>query len=200
MIPGEGIVLAPECFAPTAHYMALAEAGLAVTEADRRYNKREKAMHRFDIADVRGRLTLTIPVSFPGTEPGAPLRWADMRISAHGRWWATHFGTLRSAYGRAPYFDVLEHVIGPFFDKEWVGHSIVEYNISAQTALRQAFGIQTPMSASVPLNFEGRTEVPAQITAPVYPQIREGELGFIPGLSILDYLANCGPTLPKIEK
>ena len=50
-----------------------------------RYNKADKDTHRFAIADTRGLLRLTVPVS----RPSGARTWHEINVSDHGRWWET---------------------------------------------------------------------------------------------------------------
>ena len=51
------LVVPPRLFAPAAYYDLIAAGYDAVyVDYDMRYNKRDKEVHRYDIADARGRL------------------------------------------------------------------------------------------------------------------------------------------------
>lgn len=107
--------------------------GRVVIDDTLRHDKRNKATHRTVIADVNGRLTLTVPLSTPQskglqapansltcegplssasplssagllTSP-SKLTWGQMLLSTHGEWWDKHRVALESAYGRTPFFE-----------------------------------------------------------------------------------------------
>ena len=69
---------------------------------DTAFDKRDKATHRFTIADTRGRLDLTVPIAKPAS---SRCRWSEIGVSTHGAWWDVHRVALESAYGRTPYFE-----------------------------------------------------------------------------------------------
>ena len=94
----------PPALAPSAAYYALmgryAYARIAMHAP---YDKRRKETHRYEVADTRGRLTLTVPVQPP--HGIARAQWTDVRLSGHGRWQDVHATSLASAYGRTPFYE-----------------------------------------------------------------------------------------------
>ena len=213
-------VVPPMLFGPVEYYAAVARYGATVIDRDLRYDKRNKAVHRYDIADTRGRLTLTVPVSKPATERQGQRLWADMQVSAHGRWWEVHATALESAYGRTPYF---EHYF-PKFEALFAARPLVEPEgvvdlcLRADAIVREILGIDpavgaqyiAPAQAAVsPIDtpadedkntpaIEGIRGAGAIYCAPTCPyhQVRQAELGFIAGLSVLDLIFNVGPEAP----
>ena len=222
-------VVAPMLFGPVEYYAAVARYGATVIDRDLRYDKRNKAVHRYDIADTRGRLTLTVPVSKPATEREGQRLWADMQVSAHGRWWEVHATALESAYGRTPYF---EHYF-PKFEALFAARplaepeGVVDLCLRADAIVREILGIPAPILGDVSnavgtrhgasteaehsLNTDGGIEYyhslggrtmarpyePSDEIAPIkYHQVRQAELGFIAGLSVLDLIFNVGPEAP----
>ena len=144
-------VVAPMLFGPVEYYAAVARYGATVIDRDLRYDKRNKAVHRYDIADTRGRLTLTVPVSKPATEREGQRLWADMQVSAHGRWWEVHATALESAYGRTPYF---EHYF-PKFEALFAARplaepeGVVDLCLRADAIVREILGIPAPILGDV---------------------------------------------------
>ena len=95
------VLLPPRLFGPVGWYAAMASGRRAVIDTAIRYDKRQKAVHRYDIADVRGPMQLTVPLGKPHGCQGTPT-WADAAVSTHDEWWLRHRVTLESAYGRTP--------------------------------------------------------------------------------------------------
>lgn len=210
--PDSTVVLPPRLFAPPLYYAAMACHGRAVVDTAVRYDKRRKEVHRYDIADVRGPLALTVPVQRPHTISAAAPTWADAAVSDHGQWWHVHRVTLESAYGRTPYFefvaDRFASVIAPPGSEP---PSVLELARRADTAVRDFLGIDTcvewrPADAlAAPADAE--SPIPGRIIdlrrasfssadIPPYFQVRSAALGFIPSLSILDLIFNLGPEAP----
>lgn len=183
---------------PVEHYLALDGCTTAAYDVQAPYQKRQKAMHRFAIADVRGRLEITVPVSAAPVH-GRRRLWADMVVSAHGGWWHTVDATLHTAYDNAPYFDDLYPLFAPLFSEASVGSPITDINLGADAIVRRLLGMGTRLSATPVL--KGGNPMPLQPVVkmpavPQYRQVRQQSLGFVPGLSILDYLMNCGTAWP----
>lgn len=153
--------------------------------AHERFNKRCKEAHRCVIADTRGPLELTVPVSKPYGRT-----WADTGVSLHGRWWEVMAMALESAYGRTPFFE--------FYADDFLGiirrpeefTTVAELNLKFDAAIRRAIGV------SVPVEVAPEGVRPAELTPwepGPYWQVRAQSLGFLPGLSVLDMVFNLGP-------
>ena len=165
----------PPALAPSAAYYALmgryAYARIAMHAP---YDKRRKETHRYEVADTRGRLTLTVPVQPP--HGIARAQWTDVRLSGHGRWQDVHATSLASAYGRTPFYEF-------YIDR-------LEAQIRAlNAAVCKILLIDTELSYDA----SDAIEMPPVPTLPEYWQIRRSALGFLPDLSVLDPIFNLGP-------
>lgn len=188
-----GVLLPPRLFGSTAYYAAVGAFEHADMDFGMRFNKRDKAAHRYAIADVHGRLDLTVPIVKPmGCATAAGIRWHDITVSTHGRWWDVHRTALESAYGRTPYF---EHYIPLFNDflaprQPSEPQSVAGLCMSADAIVRHILGLPQP-GQNGPESC-CRYELP-HTELPPYWQVRADKLGFISDLSILDLLFNLGP-------
>lgn len=199
--PGGAVVLPPCLFPPVAYYAAMAAHSRAVVDTARRYDKRCKDVHRYTVADVRGPLRLTVPVSpLPAAHGGT---WADVAVSRHGSWWNVHRTALESAYGRTPFFEfVIDRFTSVLADPAATGEpSALELCRRADAAVRAFLGIETAVEwrpAADTDNFRAdlRHDSFASPDATPYFQVRESSLGFIPSLSILDLIFNLGDEAP----
>lgn len=178
-----GGLLRPCLFGPARHW-ALRAAGWTVDRTEL-FDKRRKEMHRYTIADVNGPLTLTVPVVKPHGVPRAT--WADVALSDHGEWWHVHRTALESAYGRTPFFEFYIDRFAPFVSREApeLFPSVAAYVEAADRVVADLLLLPDHPSATeaVSSHFE---EEP-------YWQPRQAQLGFLPGLSILDLLFCLGP-------
>lgn len=203
--PEATVVLPPRLFAPIGWYAALAACGHAVVDTARRYDRREKAVHRYDIVDVRGPLSLTVPVTGPAACEGHPT-WDDVKLSRHGRWWHVHRVTLESAYGRTPYFEfVIDRFSSLLDDPGEQSPSALDYARRADEAVRSFLGLETvvewrPASEADIRRHDLRRRLPDTSEMPPYFQVRASALGFVPSLSILDAVFNLGPETPLYLK
>jgi len=175
-----------------------------------RYDKRRKIMHRFDIADVNGRLTLTVPIVKPHKSRAT---WNDVAISTHGQWWNIHKVALWSAYGRRPFFEYYIDEFMPFLQNpKDDSNSLMEFNRGIDGVIRRIAGIESNVEyISNDINNRIGNEENSKIKDYrfsdceldkniEYYQVRVHQHGFISNLSILDLIFNMGPETPLILK
>lgn len=152
-----------------------------------RFNKRCKEAHRFEIADTRGRLELTVPIAKPYGRS-----WSETRISDHGSWWETIPAALESAYGRTPFFEFYAPDLLPLLSDPYRFDSVADMNEAVDRFICRALNLgdcEVAYSRRHDLN----PITPEPVSPTPYWQVRANQLGFIGGLSILDPLFNLGP-------
>lgn len=156
-------------------------------DTDARYNKADKATHRFDIADTRGPLSLTVPVS----RPSGAWQWSQVLVSDHGRWWETMPIALESAYGRTPYFEFYIDRLMPLFTPGQ--RPLSQLCAQADEQVRHMLGIKAiekePDTTFTRYNPDAFNHAGLE----PYWQLRQQQFGFIPDLSVLDLIFNLGP-------
>ncbi|MDE5687378.1 MAG: WbqC family protein [Paramuribaculum sp.] len=194
------IALPTQYFGSISYYAVLAAHSHVLIHNGMKYDKRFKSTHRMSIADTRGVLELTMPVSKP--ESSSAASWNDITVSDHGNWWNIQLTALESAYGRTPFFEFYIDSFADFFKKNVCGTSLTTHNAAIDLRVRTLLGIDSEVmyieSQELPegvldhrrCNFSSLAEV-----TPYY-QVRASELGFISNLSILDLLFNLGPESP----
>lgn len=222
---GESVTLPPRYFGSIAYYALMAAYPEATVALGTLYDKRQKAVHRCDIADTHGPVSLTAAVGKPHGLRMA--RWADVPLSAHGRWWHIHRVTLESAYGRTPFFEYYADTIlplipevpacgeanSPAVDGSNSGSpeipTIAALDRRIDETLRPLLGIETivtyteePVAGQPAKNQLNSAEHPllskleAAIAATPYYQVRADRFGYLPNLSALDLLFDLGPESP----
>lgn len=187
-----GAVLLPALlFPPVSYYAIISKSESVIIDTEMRYDKSFKGIHRFQIADTRGPLRLTVPVAHKSGQN----KWKDIKVSDHGRWWETMPIALESAYGRTPFFEFYIDRFRKLFSPEEL--PITELCLKADEIVRQILLINTPFttvdkveSAKSYITFDFEN---ASRQLPQYWQVRQDSLGFISGLSILDLIFNLGP-------
>ncbi len=158
----------------------------------------------------------------------------NVKIAGESEWEKKHWNSIRSCYGRAPYFEVYSAFFKSVYEKRW--SSLSELNIHLIKYLASQLGLSPIFVNSSQLNPEGkRTRLVLDICQslnasrylssigaeeymkadnakelfekekirvefleynhPRYPQLF-GE--FIPDLSVVDCLFNCGPNSSKV--
>ena len=177
----------------------MASHDLVVIDGDHPFDKRDKSTHRFAIADVRGPLNITVPISHSLSVDNRRPTWNDILISDHNRWWQTAATTLETAYGGTPWFHDLWPRFRHLFTDEAVGRPVLAYLLDMDATIRSILRLPTRITVATPLYHPSVT--PLTLTPyiekanliPPYRQIRQDTLGHIPNLSILDPLFNLGP-------
>lgn len=189
----EKIILLPELFPSINRYnLIFRKEGKVAVCSDPRFNKRQKQVHRYTIADANGTISLTVPVEKPAHSLDAG--WNDVGISRHGQWWNIHRTALESAYSRTPFFEFYIDRLLPFISSDTPDRfrSVAELAIESERTVLKALGLEPLSETEEPVNHIVTPEV---APAP-YWQVRQDRFGFIPGMSILDLLFNLGPEAP----
>lgn len=198
---GSCALIPPQLFGSVGYYAVVARFPAVCVDDTMRYDKRFKSVHRFEIADASGRLRLTVPVSRPeGAFELGNLRWRDVTVSAHGRWWEVVPVALESAYGRTPFFEFYIDRLMPLFAPRPLerAETITDLCRRADAFVRAVIGLDAPVLT--PDSIEGmevedfrRADFGALSPARPYWQLRADRFGFMPGLSVLDLIFNLGP-------
>lgn len=198
-------VLPPRLFPPSAYYAVMAQYPAVAIDADMRYDKRAKAVHRYRIADTRGPLELTVPVARPeGATTAAGVPWSAVGVSAHGRWWEVHRTALESAYGRTPFFEYYIDRLLPLFAPRPLdrAESASDLCLRADKAVRGILGLDTAIistaAASAAEQCADMRRTMPEVPDAAYWQVRADRFGFIGGISILDLIFNMGPEAPEV--
>lgn len=175
-----------------------------------RYDKRRKLMHRYDIADVNGRLSLTVPI----VKPRIGTTWNEAGVSAHGGWWNIHKVALWSAYGRTPFFEYYIDEFMPYLQpRDGVqNESLLDLNFGVDAVIRGILDIDSDIrheltTGEIASLNSGDPSIKDcrgnnfDLASPVeYYQVRASRHGFIPNLTILDLIFNMGPESPLVLK
>lgn len=192
------VLLPPRLFGSVGYYAVMAAYGHVVVDATMRFDKRQKAVHRYDIIDTRQRLALTVPIIKPHGCVHAPT-WDDARISRHNEWWRLHLTALESAYGRTPFFEfIIDRFASLFTDpgESDVAESVLSFDRRADAIIRDILGISAEdVQCGEHVIDMRKADFDTPDMKP-YWQVRADRLGFQPSLSILDLIFNLGPEAP----
>ncbi len=196
-------------FLPGVRYFALlAKYPLVVLEQQEHYVK-GSYRNRCLIAGVNRVQTLSVPLR-KGKNRQAPIR--EVQIAYDEAWQAAHWQAIRSAYGRAPFFEHYADELFPFF-KEKKYQRLWDFNFDLLSLLIKICGLQTEMklsekyesSPSELIDYRGKIHpkklAPRELQTPVrYSQVFEDRHGFIENLSVLDLIFCEGPAAANILK
>ncbi len=189
LFPGARAVFPPMLFGTVGYYRQMCRFEDVSVDYGMRFDKRMKSVHRFNIIDAPGVQVLTVPVS----KPGGPVRWCDVTVSDHGKWWLSMPNALATAYSRTPFFEFYIDRIAPLLSQDSVGMPVTELCARADALVRKILDIEfTPLPENAAIVDCRKSDFETSVIPP-YWQLRQSEKGFVPGLSVLDLIFNLGP-------
>lgn len=184
---------------PVRYFQLLASYPVVLIEQHEHFTK-GSYRNRCHIAGANGVIRLSIPL-LKGKNQQCPI--TEVELAYHEPWHAQHWGSIRSAYGRAPFFEEYADTLQSLFEAP--GALLFDFNWKLLQALIQL--LQLPCECRLTESYESsypsgglddfRNAIspktsPAQSNRP-YPQLFEDRHGFLPDLSILDLLFCLGP-------
>lgn len=179
-------------FPPVQYYRMLAKTPNAQWVLEDRYTK-QTLRNRCSIYGANGKIQLSIPVERPH---GKATTMSQAQISYAEAWQQIHWRSIKSAYGRAPYFEYFEHKIKPLFSKN---HELLsDFLVDVNQTILDIFKLDKPSVLNSEFNTELQkhldqlSEIAAYTNTDHYYQIFEDRHGFIPDLSVLDWVFHCG--------
>lgn len=149
------------------------------------------------IAGANGVIPLSIPIS---GGRGLKAAYREVGIDHGTPWQRRHFQSIRSSYGKSPFFEHYGDGLSRLFESrfDW----LVDWNLACLAWVDGVFGVDSNRGFAVdasepvldlrdrllPSNFQS----PAWGPFPVYPQAFEERMGFQVNLSILDLVMSMG--------
>lgn len=154
-------------------------------------------MNRYRLADAQGEILMSLPVC-GGRSHHQLLGEVHLALEKHPKgtkWTVTHWRRIQNGYRRAPYFEYFENDLRSLILEP--DEPLMQYNLRVLEWLLNRLQIGTPISiseANCPLDVPWSEFIARKtwITPPYYQQF-EDRTGFIPHLSVLDLLLQCGP-------
>jgi hypothetical protein len=141
------------------------------------YQKQYK-LNQFSIAAANGLLQLSAPLQ-GGREQHTHV--SEILLSNTEQWQKQHAQSIKSAYGKAPFFDELWPHIAYIYEQKF--EQLYDMNIAILTFVMQCLkhNLQVAPKAAVPLCL-------AEPVTVQYQQLFSDRYGFLPNLSVLDLL------------
>lgn len=192
-------------FGSVEHYRLLAQHPKVIIDVGEHY-ERQSYRTRTGIVGPNGKQDLSVQILH---DHGNRMKLHDVRLSHAETWPAQHVHAIRSAYGQTPWFihyiEDIECVITKKYDRlsalqlatmnlamKWLGLTI-EVEVSDNyiekpdglVDLRSAFHPKRPLPAGV-------------VPVDPYTQVFADRHGFVPRMSIIDLVCNCGPDSRRI--
>jgi len=159
-------------------------------------------MNRCTLLGGNGPITLTVPLD-GGRNQKNVLR--EVKILNRERWQDRHWKTITSCYNKSPWFEHYRAEVENLYVKRF--DFLLDWNLTCFEWICAKLSIDTTYSFSQTfikeynknehIDLRGQL-MPATINTkfanvPRYPQVFEDRFGFVPNLSVLDYLFCVGP-------
>ena len=156
--------------------------------------QKQSYRNRCYILSANGKQMLNIPTQ----KNNASRKIKDIKISYAEDWPKEHFKSFEAAYRRSPYFEFYEHHFAAILESRPTYLFDLNYLIMERllTILQVDKKLSTTEAYSTDYNKDYRDTYNAKSNAfknPVYPQVFEEKMEFIPNLSIIDLICNEGP-------
>jgi hypothetical protein len=182
-------------FGPSEYYRVLAQSENPVWVAQERYTK-QTLRNRCNIYGANGKIQLSIPVVRPH---GKLTSVSESLISYAENWQQIHWRSIKSAYGRTPYFEYFEDKFEALYLEE-IEH-LQDFLQKANQIVLDISKIKAPMiynglmDVDIQKELDAKSEIEFYQSSAPYYQIFEDRHGFIHNLSILDWIFHCGNRL-----
>lgn len=195
------LIIENQYFGCLSYYLILCKYKYIKIEAFERYQKMS-FRNRCVIYGANGLIHLSVPI-VNGRDQRALIK--DIKIDNSSAWQKKHFRSIKSAYGKTPYFEFYEEPLLRIFENKQT--FLFDLNFELLLWLVNIFKIKGAISTTtsfkkdylidkidyrnkwLPKNFQDEAE-PLK-----YYQPFEERFGFQSNLSILDFLFNEGPAI-----
>ncbi|MFM7053821.1 MAG: WbqC family protein [Bacteroidota bacterium] len=182
------------CYMPPAAYFAGGTDRFFSINTHERFIK-QNLRTRCHILSPNGIITLVVPVAHQELNNSLVK---DVRISHKENWQRRHFRTIKTCYGRSPYFEFFEEELAKFYDLRL--EFLWEFNLASVRFLSDSMGLSAHFNVvdkenmEIPYAYLSNYSSPDQlIQQPSYMQVFRDRFPFVSGLSALDLLMNLGP-------
>ncbi len=175
-----------------AYFSQIAQYEEVIIEVCENYQK-GSYRNRCQILGANGVMSMSIPLE-KGKHQQTPIR--EVRINYTERWNVQHWQGIRSAYGRAPFWEFYADYFEPIFQKKH--EFLFDFNLELFQICCKLLKIKPQLSFTSSYEktidnaeiIDLRNQIKPNLSFEMkkYPQIFEDRFGFVPDLSIIDLL------------
>ena len=188
------LLIESQYFPNLTYYKTLINLDILLIERYEHYQKLS-FRNRCYIAGPNGRILLSVPLA-RGKNQRTVMK--DVRISNEEKWQGQHWKTLVSAYRRSPWFEYHEESLGKLYEQP--AEFLLDWNMACFEWANNVIGLSHPVAFTDAYNKDpeaGITDLrdtmsPSEAVSadngPVYTQVFQERVGFLPNLSILDLI------------
>jgi hypothetical protein len=188
------LLIESQYFPNITYYKTLINLDILLIERYEHYQKLS-FRNRCYIAGPNGRILLSVPLA-RGKNQRTVMK--DVRISNEEKWQGQHWKTLVSAYRRSPWFEYHEESLGKLYEQP--AEFLLDWNMACFEWANNVIGLSHPVTFTDAYNKEPETGIkdlrdtmsPSETisdgNSPVYTQVFQERVGFMPNLSILDLI------------
>jgi len=193
------LLIEAQCFPPISFFVAALSKGQLLIEACENYVK-GSYRNRYHIAGPNGFQRLSIPLA-GGKHQQQPIRL--VQIASMDDWQNTHWRSIKTAYGKSPFFIHYEEEIKTqIYSSET---SLFQWNLDALKLIIDLLGIDLPLFLTTTYDCQLPAEIEdaRNLISPKkeafsanlvqYQQVFQEKSGFLNDLSILDLIFCKGP-------
>lgn len=183
----------PACPFPNVFWFASSLSANCVLDPYENYIK-QSYRNRYKVLGVHGPIDLTIPVV---GQDGLKTAVKDIRTTEDS-WQRVHWNTIKSAYGKSPFFLHFEDDLQALYAKKHL--FLLDFNLASTDFLIDAIGMDLTITKSesyvkdfsvdLRSRFKGKLE---GVRFPEYMQTFADRLPFLENASLLDVIFNLGP-------
>jgi hypothetical protein len=188
------LLIESQYFPNISYYKTLINLDILLIERYEHYQKLS-FRNRCYIAGPNGRILLSVPLA-RGKNQRTVMK--DVRISNEEKWQGQHWKTLVSAYRRSPWFEYHEESLGKLYEQP--AEFLLDWNMACFEWANTVIGLNHPVAFTDVYNKDPETGItdlrdtmsPSETISagdgPVYTQVFQERVGFMPNLSILDLI------------
>lgn len=204
----KSIIQEAQIFGPISHYCQYIHANQLKFEKYETYQKRS-FRNRYTILTTNGVVTLSIPLAKGKNNQQAIT---DVKISYDENWTENHLHTIRSAYGKSPYFEYYFPELEKMLSRK--PNYLFDLNVQTTTWCLKKIKLDLDLNFTNEFVKKGETVYindlsildlrNSKVTKPYnivkYTQVWDDKFDFVTNLSILDLLFCTGPEASQVLK